>query len=174
MISFQVFLKRVKPLGLSEESEKLCYSHTIEILAEYEKEDPDCKKIREVEEKYQWPILSKLDDPTLNFYANVEEEYRREFINLILDEKKLRLNSKTMPKEEYEKEIGMIIAKRVRYFAMMLNFTARDAKDFKKNPLKFLAIVVALAGLAGTAIFIFGKIRNKNGKEKKEEKEEKK
>jgi len=171
VISYQSFLKRLKTLGLPEEGKRLCYSHTIEILAEYEKEDPDCAKIREIEEKYQWPILSKLDDPTSNFYENVEEESKREFINLILDEKKLRLNSKTMLEVDYEKEINRIIAKRVKYFVMMLNFTAQDAKDFKKNPLKFLAIIAALAGLTGTAIFIFGKIRDKNSEKSKEKKE---
>jgi hypothetical protein len=173
VISCQSFLKRVKSTGIPEEDKKEAYVQTIKMLTECHEKQPDRVKMREIEEKYQWPILSKLDDPASNFYENVEEESKKIFISLILDEKRLRLNTKSMTKEAYEKEIDAIIAKRMEYFAMMLNFTQQDIRDFKSNPVKFLGI---LAALAGATFFIFGKISKGKNRDKKEnkKKEEKK
>lgn len=167
MLSSYRIIKNLTCLNISEDAKKDFVAYTVDMIAESFKKNPDWEKIRKLEEKYQFTVLDKLDDPTLRFYDDVEEGSRRDFIDLILDEKKLRLKAKFMPEAEYDKEIELIIKKRMKYFIMMFEITKQDIEEFRGGKWKWW---LALAGIgAATAVGFYGVkmfTKNKEGKNK--------
>lgn len=101
-----------------------------------------------------WTILSSLDNPGLSFYTEsiAKGEDIKSFINLILDEKRARLNLAPTGKEAYIREMKRIIKERRKFFEMMLEITDEDIKDFRKSEWKWWLI----GGVAATAAVVMG------------------
>ncbi len=169
MLSDFLFFKSSK-INIPENQKKDFYGNSVSIVAEDCQKNPDWKKIRELEEK-QWPVLSQLDNPGLSFFSEslADKEAVRKFINLILDEKKARINQHIIGEENYNKEIDRTIKERMKFLKMMLEITEEDISDFRKSKKRWwlaLAGAVAVLGFYGVRKLVKND-KNKNGEDKK-------
>ena len=135
MLSDFLFLKCFQ-LNVPEKEKKGFYGLTVNIIAEFHQKNPDWKKIRDLEEK-QWPVLQLLDIASNPFYSNsiASKKDVSDFKNLLIDEKKARRYLKNG--QLLEKELDLIIHRRMRFLEMMLEITEKDIEDFRKSHKKW-------------------------------------
>ncbi len=169
MLSDFLFIKNFK-INIPENVKKSFYGDSASIVAEDCRKNSDWAKIRELEEK-QWPVLRQLDNLGLFFFAELfaNEKDARDFINLIFDEKKARINRPATGEISYGKEIDRIIKERMKFLKMMLDITEEDINEFRKSNKKWwlaLAGAVAVMGFYGVRKLI----KNNKNKDKKNKK----
>ncbi len=168
MLSDFLFFKNFK-IGIPEKDKSGFYWDNLAIIAELRQENPDWDKIFQYEEK-QWPVLGQLDFVGLPLYteSNLKKEDVISFINLILEEKKARLNL-SADKNAYQVEMTRIIKERQKFLEMMLEITEGDIKDFRKSKKKWWLIggvAIAVLGFYGVRKLVKND-KNKDRKDKK-------
>lgn len=165
MLSDFLFFKNFK-IGIPEKAKCDFYWDNLAIIAELRQKDPDWNKIFQYEEK-QWPVLRQLDFVGLPLYteSNLKKEDVRSFINLILEEKRVRLNL-SADKFVCQEELKKIIQERTKFFEMMLEINEKDIEDFRKSSKKWWLIggaAIAILGFYGVRKLV----KNDKNKDKK-------
>jgi hypothetical protein len=167
VISDKRYLKYLHCLSCSETEKAKSYTYTCELFFEITRDKPDPAKIIAIEEAYLWPILSKLDSPGSKFYEDETNEFKHGFIELILEEIKLRQNKQAIGQKNYENELLLLISARIPYYCELLHIKAEDVADFRKNSKKWwLALAsagaVTIMGVYGIRKILGNKSKNKN------------
>lgn len=133
------------------------YQKLIEFMAEYYKPSTDWKKMMEIEEKFLWPVLRGLGDPTLPIYEGAREEIVNEFTITIRDEIATRMNVKSLSSRDYFGYLRTLSIRRIEFFEKILDITPSDRNEFRKESswIKWAvggAITVATIGIVKKTI----------------------
>ncbi|MBF0558696.1 MAG: hypothetical protein HQL08_07950 [Nitrospirae bacterium] len=78
------------------------------------------------EEKCQWPILQKIDDPDLPLYRGADKALLDAFIKSIENEKTLRKQKKQLEKVKYWSALQGIIEERAELYRSIFSFCRKD------------------------------------------------
>ncbi|MCL4536090.1 MAG: hypothetical protein M1610_00640 [Nitrospirae bacterium] len=128
MINLKEFLKTFKGTDFKEEELKIFYrSVKKSIILQYfgKRALPE---LFNLEEKCQWPILQRLDNPELSIYRNADRTLLNRFIKNIKEEKALREEKDKTDKYKYWSGLKSIIEDRLELFKDIFDFYDRDIK----------------------------------------------
>lgn len=93
-------------------------------------------KIRDLENKYQWPVLEKMADPNLEIYKVYPTEMLdrgllKIFINGIKDEASIRARKKKLSADDFFRYQKILIYDRLGYFKSIFGCTKEDLEYFE-------------------------------------------
>ena len=128
MIHLKEFLKTFKGTDFKEEELKVFYRSIKKsiILQHFGKRSlPELFKL---EDKCQWPVLQKIDDPGLPIYKDADRALLNRFIKNIKEEKALREEKDKTDKYKYWSGLRSIIEERFKLFKDIFDFCERDIK----------------------------------------------
>jgi hypothetical protein len=80
----------------------------------------------QLEEKCQWPVLKKIDDPSLSIYRGADRELLDRFIRTISEEKEIRKRKTTVNKVSYWSRLQAIIEERTDLLSQVFGFCGSD------------------------------------------------
>lgn len=171
MISEYKFLKEVErrhlPQMLNLDIKVFKYFHgsADEYFIQSHAKNPDWPKILEIEEKFQWPILMKLDDPCLPIYEGGNEKDKSDFISSVRNEKQLRkrFQSREIIREEYERELKSIIMKRLHLMRQIFEVETSNIK-------LYILLGLGLLGAGYATKKVYDHVARKEETKKTEEK----
>lgn len=89
-------------------------------------------KLVEIERAYQWPILSKIDNPTLPIYEGADEKLLSAFLNSIQDEKQLRNNTDDLTPRDCWVIFRILIRSRIELYENIFGLTKDELAKYKK------------------------------------------
>jgi len=128
MIHLKEFLKTLKGTDFKEEELKVFYRSIKKsiILQHFGKRSlPELFKL---EDKCQWPVLQKIDDPGLPIYKDADRALLNRFIKSIKEEKALREEKDKTDKYKYWSGLRSIIEERLELFKDIFDFCEKDIK----------------------------------------------
>ena len=128
MIHLKEFLKTFKGTDFKEEELKVFYRSIKKsiILQHFGKRSlPELFKL---EDKCQWPILQKIDDPGLPIYKDADRTLLNRFIKSIKQEQALREEKDKTDKYKYWSGLRSIIEERFELFKDIFDFCEKDIK----------------------------------------------
>ena len=128
MIHLKEFLKTFKGTDFKEEELKVFYRSIKKsiILQHFGKRSlPELFKL---EDKCQWPILQKIDDPGLPIYKDADRTLLNRFIKSIKQEQALREGKDKTDKYKYWSGLRSIIEERFELFKDIFDFCEKDIK----------------------------------------------
>jgi hypothetical protein len=79
-----------------------------------------------LEEKCQWPVLKKIDDPDLSIYRGADPELLDRFIRTISEEKDIRKRKSVINKVSYWSRLQVLIEERTDLFSQVFGFCSSD------------------------------------------------
>ncbi len=79
-----------------------------------------------LEERYQWPVLQRIDDPGLSIYRGADRELLERFIRSISEEKKIRQRKSSFEKVRYWTALQSLIEERIGLFTQIFDFGRKD------------------------------------------------
>jgi hypothetical protein len=80
------------------------------------------------EERCQWPVLQKIDDPDLPIYRGADRELLGKFIKTIKKEKEIRGRKSSTEKVRYWTGLQALIEERIAIFTHIFGFSPKDVK----------------------------------------------
>ncbi len=128
MINLKEFLKTFKGMNFREEELKIFYrSIKKSIILRYfgKRSLPELFKL---EEKCQWPILQRIDNPELPIYKEADRSLLDRFIKNIKEEKALREEKDKTDKYKYWNRLETILEERIELFKDIFDFCEKDIK----------------------------------------------
>ncbi len=128
MINLKEFLKTFKGMNFREEELKIFYrSIKKSIILRYfgKRSLPELFKL---EEKCQWPILQRIDNPELPIYKEADRSLLDRFIKNIKEEKALREGKDKTDKYKYWNRLETILEERIELFKDIFDFCEKDIK----------------------------------------------
>ena len=128
MISLIGFLKIFKDTDFKERELKIFYrsvkkSVTLRFFGKRSLSD-----VFKLEEKCQWPVLQKIDDPGLPIYKGADRELMDKFIKNIEKEKDIRAQRKEMKSASYWSALQSVIEERIGFFKDIFGFCKKDVR----------------------------------------------
>jgi hypothetical protein len=125
VISLEKVLERFKNTDFSQKVLVRYYHSSVQIFALITfLKGQSRKKIFELEEKYQWPVLKHLNNPELEIYKNSDVTLRDMFIELINEGERARMRS--------WKELHSIIEQRTKLYKYIFDFNKKDMEYCRK------------------------------------------
>jgi hypothetical protein len=128
MINLKEFLKTFKGTDFREEELKIFYRSVKKsiILQHFGKRAlPELFKL---EDKCQWPVLQRIDNPELPIYQEADRTLLNRFIENIKEERALREEKDKTDKYKYWSRLRFIIEDRLELFKDIFDFYDRDIK----------------------------------------------
>lgn len=128
MINLKEFLQTFKDMDCKEEELKVFYRSIKKsiILQHFGKRAlPELFKL---EDKCQWPVLQRIDNPELPIYKDADRPLLNRFIKNIKEEKALREEKDKTDKYKYWSELMSIIDERLELFKDIFDFCEKDIK----------------------------------------------
>ncbi|MDI6729097.1 MAG: hypothetical protein QMD44_09275 [Thermodesulfovibrionales bacterium] len=128
MINLKEFLKTFKGMNFREEELKIFYrSIKKSIILRYfgKRSLPELFKL---EEKCQWPILQRIDNPELPIYKEADRSLLDRFIKNIKEEKALKEEKDKTDKYKYWNRLETILEERIELFKDIFDFCENDIK----------------------------------------------
>ncbi len=128
MISFREFSGVFRNAGFSEgQLKSFYYSVKKSVVLRYlgKRSWPELFRI---EERCQWPVLQKIDDPDLPVYRGADRELLERFIRTIREEKNIREKKSSVEKVRYWTMLQSLIEERIVLFTQIFDFCPNDVK----------------------------------------------
>jgi hypothetical protein len=128
VISFREFSAVFSGAGFSERQLKSFY-HSVKksVILHYlgKRSWPELFKL---EERCQWQVLRKIDDPDLPIYRGADKELLSGFIRTIREEKKIRESKSAVEKVRYWTMLQALIEERIVLFTQIFGFSPKDVQ----------------------------------------------
>jgi hypothetical protein len=128
MTNLRKFLQLFEGAGFDEDELKIFYRSVRKsvILSFFEKRA--LREMSELEDKCQWPLLQRIDDPALPLYQNVEKTLLDSFIGSIRAEGTLRAEKGGMEDGAYWKALREILEGRIGMYKAIFDYCHKDVK----------------------------------------------
>jgi hypothetical protein len=81
-----------------------------------------------LEERCQWPVLKKIDNPELAVYRGADAELLVRFITTIKEEKEIRERKSSTDKVRYWTRLQSLIEERLDLFKQIFGFSTEDVE----------------------------------------------
>jgi len=81
-----------------------------------------------LEERCQWPVLKRIDDPKLPIYAGADRTLLDRFIKTISTEKEMRAHRSSMHKVRYWSLLQEVIEERIDLLVSIFGFSEKDIR----------------------------------------------
>jgi len=128
MIRLKEFLHIFKGTGFTEgELKKFFYSVKKSVILRHlgKRSWPELFKL---EEKCQWPVLQRIDDPRLPIYSGADKTLLQRFIKTISTEKDMRAHRSSMHKVRYWSLLQEVIEERIDLLVSIFGFSEKDVR----------------------------------------------
>ncbi len=179
MISFKEFSGIFKGSGFSERELRSFYHSVKKSVILHNLGKRSWPELFRLEERCQWPVIRRIDDPDLPIYRGADKELLSRFIRTVTEEKRIRERKISFDKVQYWTTLQSLIEERLDLFRQIFGFSPEDveycetvAERYGKilekkatNRKKMWQIGIgtgAAAGLAGAAAYWY--IRKKEKK----------
>ncbi len=126
MIRLTEFLHIFKDAGFTEgELKKFYYSVKKSVILRQlgKRSWPELFRL---EERCQWPVLQRIDDPQLPIYSGADKTLLERFIKTISSEKEMRKYRTSMHKVRYWSLLQEVIDERTGLFVSIFGFSEED------------------------------------------------
>ncbi len=80
------------------------------------------------EERFQWPVLKRIDDAKLPIYRGADKELLDKFLKTIAEEKSLRARKPAIDKVRYWSLLQSLIDERIELYTHIFGFSPEDVK----------------------------------------------
>lgn len=128
MITFRDFSAIFKDTDFShQELRKFYYSVKKSVILRFLGKK-GWSEIFKIEEDCQWPVLSRIGDPTLSIYKGADKKLLEKFIGTISEEKELRSRRYSLDKVRYWTSLQHIIDERIELFTQIFDFCGKDVR----------------------------------------------
>jgi hypothetical protein len=128
MIRLKEFLNIFKGTGFTEgELRKFYYSVKKSLILRHigKRSWPE---LFTLEEKCQWPVLQRIDDPKLPIYSGADKALLERFMKSISKEKEMRTYKSSMHKVRYWSLLKEVIEERIDILVSIFGFTEKDLR----------------------------------------------
>ena len=94
-----------------------------------------------LEEKCQWPVIRRIDDPALPIYKGADKLLLERFLKTISEEKNLRKQRPYFDKVHYWTRLQSEIAARIELFTQIFGFSKEDMGHCEEAAERYAGIV---------------------------------
>jgi hypothetical protein len=140
MISFEDFRGIFTGAGFSEKELRRFYGSVRKSVILKHVGRRAWPQLIKLEEMCQWPVLRKIDDPSLSIYQGADDELRDEFIKNIGEEKELR-KKKGPHKVPSWTRLQRIVSARIDLLTHIFNFSGEDSAYCESVSKRYGAII---------------------------------
>jgi hypothetical protein len=128
VISFKEFSAVFRGSGFSESQLKSFYHSVRKSLILHRLGKRSWPELFKLEERCQWQVLRKIDDPDLAIYRGADEELLGRFIKTIKEEKGIRGRKSSTDKVRYWTRLQSLIEERLDLFKQIFGFSPKDVE----------------------------------------------
>jgi hypothetical protein len=126
MINLKEFLKTFKGMDFKEEELKIFYRSIKKLIILQYFGKRALPELFKLEDKCQWPVLQRIDNPELPIYQEADRSLLGRFIKNIKEEKALREEKDKIDKYKYWNRLKTILEERIELFKDIFDFCEKD------------------------------------------------
>jgi hypothetical protein len=128
VISFKEFSAVFRGAGFTEGQLREFYSSVKKSVTLHHLGKRSWSELFALEERCQWPVLGKIDNPDLPIYRGADKELLGRFINTIKEEKEMRGRKSSTEKVRYWTKLQALLEERIALFTHIFGFSPDDVK----------------------------------------------
>jgi hypothetical protein len=128
VISFKDFSAVFRGAGFTEGQLREFYSSVKKSVILHHLGKRSLPGLFRLEERCQWPVLGKIDNPDLPVYRGADQELLDRFVKTIREEKEMRGRKSSTEKVRYWTKLQALIEERMALFTHIFGFSPDDLK----------------------------------------------